>query len=77
MVDVSALTSTDNLTIKIKEKVISGGIQAIVLLENLLGVQATPVWVSPSMILLNGWDMSITQSQGTARSFPFSIRKVG
>jgi hypothetical protein len=40
------------------------------------GVQSDPLWVSPSFVLMNGWDMTLRQTAGTGRAYPWSIRKV-
>jgi hypothetical protein len=42
----------------------------------LSNAQDEPVWVSPSLILMHGWQIQLKQTLGTARSFPWSIRKV-
>jgi len=73
MLDLSDLAIGEDLTIRIKEKVISGGTQRVVWPDYVANVQSPPNWVSPVLMLLNGWDMSITSS-GTP-SIPWSIRK--
>ena len=78
-VDVAAMTggaTPDTLEIQITEKTISGGTERLILEAVLVGVQDEPVWVSPSLILMHGWSVSLKQTTGTARSFPWSIRRV-
>ncbi len=38
--------------------------------------QSEPQFVSPSLILLHGWDITLAQTTGTGRAFPWSIRRV-
>lgn len=75
-VDTANMVAGDVLEIRIKEKVVSAGTIRQVLMSTLAGVQSDPAWASPSLILLHGWDMTIKQTAGTGRAFPWSIRKV-
>ena len=78
-IDVSALTTSstsDSIEIQVLEKVLSGGTQGIIFEASLIGTQDEPIWVSPSLLLLNGWQLQMRQLAGTARSFPWDIRKV-
>jgi hypothetical protein len=74
--DVSALVAADVLEIRIKEKCRTGDTIRQLLLSTLAGAQSDPLWCSPSLILLNGWDMTIKQTAGTSRTILWSIRKV-
>jgi hypothetical protein len=38
--------------------------------------QSSPIWVSPTLILMHGWDGTILKIAGTDRSIDFSIRQV-
>lgn len=40
------------------------------------GPQATPVWVSPPMLLQSAWDATLLKVAGTDRTITWSIRKV-
>ncbi len=77
-VDVNAMAAGDTLELRIKEKVISSGTIRTVFVSTLVGAQNADshAWCSPSMILLHGWDMTLKQTAGTGRAFPWSIRKV-
>jgi len=75
VVDVNALVAGDIVEFRCKEKVLSAGTQRLVFAATLAGPQGTPVWMSPPLILLHGWDMTLLQTDGTGRSFPWSIRK--
>ena len=77
-VDLNAMAAGDTLELRIKEKVISSGTIRTIFVATLVGAQGadSAAWVSPSMILLHGWDMTLKQTAGTGRAFPWSIRKV-
>ena len=75
-IDVANMVAGDALEIRIKEKARTGDTQRQLLLATLAGAQSDQLWASPSLILMNGWDMTIKQTAGTGRAFPWSIRKV-
>ena len=74
--DLSALTATEQYRLKIKEKVQSGSTQRVIQAVDFSGVQDEPVYITPSMILLHGWDITLQKLQGTDRAIEWSIRKV-
>jgi hypothetical protein len=75
--DVSDMVSGDELQIRIYEKVRSADTQRVVYQSNLVGPQSPPIWVSPSLVLMNGWDVSLDQIAGTSGiTVTWSIRKV-
>lgn len=75
-VDAGNMAKADEFRIRIYEKVEStGGTKKVVFQATLLGVQSE-VWVSPTLVLINGWDMTLTKLAGTDRAFDASIRKV-
>jgi hypothetical protein len=75
--DVSDMVAGDELQIRVYEKVQSTDTQRIVYQSNLFGPQSPPIWVSPSLILLHGWDVTLNQMAGTANiTVTWSIRKV-
>lgn len=74
MLDLDSLTAGVTLHVRIKEKVIAGGTERVVWFDDLVGVVGEDKnWPSPVLMLVNGWDMSITSS-GTP-TIPWSIRK--
>ena len=75
-IDFSNMASGDEYDIKIKEKVISGGSQQLIYSGQLEGVQSSP-FVTPTLILMQGWDVTVSRVSGTDRSISWSIRKVG
>lgn len=75
MLDLNDLANAEDLEIRIKEEVQnSSGTQRVVwysYVKNAPGEEKA--WVSPVIMLLNGWDMSI-KATGTP-VIPWSIRK--
>lgn len=74
--DFSALTVTELYELKIYEKVEASGTQRLIMTANIAGVQGQPHWVSPSLILLHGWDVTLKKISGTDRTIGWSIRQV-
>ncbi len=74
--DLSALAAGDGVQLKLKEKVISGGTQNIAEGPVYSGPQSPPIVIYVSSILMNGWDITLTQTGGVARAIPYSIRQV-
>ena len=73
--DLAAMTTTEQYEIKVLERVTSGGAQREVFRAVVNGTSA-PAWVSPSLILLHGWDVTVRKLAGTDRSIGWSIRQV-
>lgn len=75
--DLNALTAGTTLKIRVKEKTISGGTIRTVFRDFVTGVLAVDDygWVSPSIVLVNGWDFTI-ECSASSISIPWSIRKV-
>jgi len=75
-IDLNALAAGDTFELKVYEKVLSGSTQRLVYTMSFSGVQAEPIAVTPSLVLINGWDMTLKKLAGTDRSIDWSIRKV-
>jgi hypothetical protein len=75
--DVNDMIAGDELQFRVYEKCRSGDTQRIMYQANLVGAQAQPIWVSPTWILLHGWDMTLDCIAGTNITVLWSIRKVG
>jgi hypothetical protein len=73
--DPLAMAQDDDLEIRIKEKVISTGTQRLVFFTTLADAQSE-AFVTPALRLKHGWAVTIKQTAGTGRAFPWSIRKV-
>lgn len=74
-IDLANLAVGDEYEIKIKEKVTSGGTQRTVYTAYQDGAVGEP-FVTPSLVLLHGWDVTMKKIAGTDRSISWSIRKV-
>lgn len=75
LIDLSVLAAGDIVEIRIKEKVQSTSTQRLVWMGTYAHAQSEPIAASPPIILLHGWDITLTQTDGTARTFEWSIRK--
>ncbi len=74
--DLSALAVGDTFEIKVYEKVASsGGTQRVVFKATLTGAQAEPHFVTPSLILGVGWDMTVKKIAGTDRAITGRIAR--
>jgi hypothetical protein len=74
--DLNALASGDVYEFKVYEKVRTGDTQREVYSATFANTQATPVWVSPTLVLGVGWDMTIRKLTGTVRTVNWRISKV-
>jgi hypothetical protein len=74
--DLSDMVAGDQLQFRIYEKATSGGTQRVVYESIVTGPQAEPIWVSPTLILMHGWDMTLDALAGTI-TVNWSIRQVG
>jgi hypothetical protein len=72
--DTSDMVAGDQLQIRIYEKCRSGDTQRVIY-ESVLSGTMTETWVSPSLILLHGWDVTLDALAGTI-TVNWSIRKV-
>lgn len=79
LLDVNDMANGDSLLVRIKEKVVSGGTQRITSfsISNDQGAD-NELWASPSLIVGNGWDVTIEQTAGVAlgNTLVYSIRMV-
>lgn len=73
--DLSDMIAGDQLQIRIYEKVRSGDTQRILYEAILTGAQSQPIWVSPSLIMMHGWDITCDALAGTI-TVNWSIRQV-
>lgn len=76
LIDTVNMVAGDEYEIDIKDKVISGGVQRSIYMATLDGRQSGP-FLTASLIVYHGWDVTLTKVTGTDRSFSWSIRKVG
>ncbi len=75
-VDLATMVNDDIVTLRIKEKVqATGGTQRLVWSATFKHIQARPAAVSPPLILIFGWDMTLEKEAGSNTAFPWSIRQ--
>lgn len=74
--ELNNLATGDEYQIRVYEKISSGGTARVVMEWVVGGAQNTPNWVTPSLILLHGWEFSLKKLSGTDRSIAWSIRSV-
>ena len=72
--DTSDMVAGDELRVRIYEKCRAADTQRIIYESYISGTMAD-TWVSPSLILLHGWDVTITATAGTI-AVNWSIRQV-
>ena len=75
-IDTANMVSGDEYVILIKDKVTSGGLQRTIYSATIDGAQSSP-FVTPTLILYHGWDITMDLVTGTGKSISWSIRKVG
>lgn len=74
--DQTNMTKTEEYAIRIYEKVEeTGGTKKLVFKATLKGVQSE-IFVSPMLILMHGWDMTLQKIAGTDRAFDANIRRI-
>jgi hypothetical protein len=72
----AAMAKGDEFRIRIYEKVeATGGTKRVVFVATLSDAQSE-LFVTPTLILMHGWDMTIQKIAGTDRNFDASIRKI-
>ncbi len=75
-IDLNAIAAGDGFEFKVYEKVRTGDTQRLVYSAQFAGAQGTPVWVSPTLLLGIGWDMTLKKVGGTDREIAWRISKV-
>lgn len=75
-IDFNAVAAGDTFEFKVYEKVLSGSTQRLCFSCAVTGAQSAPVWVSPALVLMHGWDMTLKKLAGTDRSIDWSIRQI-
>lgn len=65
VLDVSNMVAGDTLQIRVYEKARSGDTQRIVQEWILPGAQSSPIWMSPEVTLMHGWDFTLDALAGT------------
>lgn len=74
--DLNALAVGDVFEFTVYEKVRTGDTQRVVYSAQFANAQSQPVWVSPTLILGVGWDMTLLKISGTDRTINWRISQV-
>lgn len=74
-IDFSNMLAGDEYLFQTKEKVTAAGSQQIIYSANLEGRQSSP-FITPTLIFIHGWDVTLTLIAGSARTINWSIRRV-
>lgn len=74
-VDLNALTASDRFRLRIYEKCRSGDTQRLVHEATYVGVLPDPIAVTPALLLMHGWTVTLQKLQGTDRAIAWSIRR--
>lgn len=75
-IDLSALLASDVFEFKVYEKARAADTQRLAFYASFSNAQGQPLWVSPTLILGAGWDMTLKKVSGTDRTITWSIRGV-
>ena len=73
--DLSAMTVTEEYRLRLYEK-INGGSELLVEEWSFVGAQARPGWTMPTVIVGDGWDVTIIRVAGSDRTIAWSLRKI-
>lgn len=74
VLDLNALAAGDVFEFKLYEKARAADTQRLAISVQFANAQATPIWISPAVILGAGWEMSLKKVSGTDRTITWSIR---
>jgi len=75
IIDFANMVAGDQYEVKIYEKVYGGGAQRAIYHATLTGAQPAPL-VTPSLIVMHGWDVTVKRLTGSDRSISWSIRTI-
>jgi hypothetical protein len=74
-IDFANMVAGDQYRVRIYEKYDAGGTQRLAEEWILTGAQSKPLFVTPSLILGEGWDCTVLRLAGSDRTIAWSIRK--
>lgn len=75
-IDFANMVAGDQYRVRLYEKYAAAGTERLVEEWILTGVQSKPLFVSPSFIVGEGWDVTVLRLAGADRSILWSLRKV-
>lgn len=76
-IDLENLAAGDIVQVCCWEKVTAAGSFEKVWIDNVTGPLDSPHYVTPSLVLMHGWEFSLAKITGTDRTLSWSIRKIG
>lgn len=76
-VDLSAMVRGDEFILRCYEKVRSIDAQKLVFAHSIRNQQSDPLYVTPALLLMHGWDFTLDQISGSARTVTWGIRALG
>lgn len=76
--DLNALANGDEFEFRVYEKVQSGSTKRVFFIAVINDAQGADAanWVTPSFILINGFDFTLKRTAGADRTIEYSVRKV-
>ena len=74
--DLNAMAAGDTFRLTLYERISSGGTTRSCDEWTFTGAQTNPMAVTPSFILMHGWEFSLKKIAGTDRSIAWSIRQI-
>ena len=74
--ELNNLADGDQFRIRVYEKISSGGTARIVMEWVVAHAQSQPLWVTPSLILMHGWEFSLQRLSANSRTIAWSIRQI-
>jgi hypothetical protein len=75
-IELNNLVRGDKYVLKVYEKVRSASTDRVIFSATIANDQTDDNYVTPSLILLHGWEFSLIRTAGADRSIAWSIRKV-
>jgi len=84
VLDLNAMVAGEQYEVKVLEKAVTAGTQRLLETWVLDGAPAEPIFMTPAVTLLNGWDITVqrvtttstTTSTGSGRHLLSSVRKI-
>lgn len=74
VLDVNAMLAGDQFEVKLYDKCRSGDTQRLIDHWVLTGAQAWPLFITPPLMLGEGWDFTVKKLTGTDRTIVSSVR---
>jgi hypothetical protein len=75
-IDFAAMAAGDQYVVQLKEKYDAAGTQRLIEEWIFAGAQGKPMFVAPTFVLGEGWDITVKRLAGSDRAIAWSIRKV-